>query len=173
MDQETTNFDPRADGCAGAARVASCRDRRCGKERGQSLVEFALTLPILMIMVFGIIDFANGLRAYVELANGVREGARYGAVGNPLGGPLSTCVGQPNTTVVGKVCAALGNLDKANMESLSATCNPSCSPGNSVVVDADYRYDYITPIGDLMHFFSGGTLQTSLNLSSSATMRLE
>ncbi len=149
------------------------RPRRGRRERAQSLVEFALTLPILMILVFGIIDFANGLRAYVELANGVREGARYGAVGNPLGGPLSTCSGVPNTTVVGKVCAALGNLKKANMTNLTATCNPSCAPGNSVVVNANYRYDYITPIGDFMHFFTGGVLQTSLTLSSSATMRLE
>jgi len=150
------------------------------RQRGQSLVEFALTLPLLLILVFGIIDFGNGLRAYIALTNGVREGARYGAIGNPLGSPATSCVGLDNTTVVGRVCTSIGNLNKAAMQSVSASCqlpaggtDPTCSPGNSIVVQANYRYNFITPLGDLMHFFTGGALQSHLDLSSSANMRLE
>ena len=52
-------------------------------QRGQSLVEFALVLPILLILVLGIVDFGMGLRAYVTLTNATREGARFAAVGEP------------------------------------------------------------------------------------------
>jgi Flp pilus assembly pilin Flp len=49
-------------------------------EKGSMIVEFALMVPILLLIVFGIIDFS---RAYYTLSNldtAVREGARYGAL---------------------------------------------------------------------------------------------
>jgi Flp pilus assembly protein TadG len=56
----------------------SLRGRR--RSRGQALLEFALVLPIFLLIVFGIIDIGR----YVYLTNafneGAREGARYGSV---------------------------------------------------------------------------------------------
>src|SRR5688500_19067755 len=49
------------------------------EERGAVIVEFALVVPFLFLIVFGIIDFS---RAYAQLNNinsSLREGARYGA----------------------------------------------------------------------------------------------
>ena len=59
--------------------------RRSSRDVGQSLVEFAMVLPILAILVFGIIDFGMGLRAYITVAQATREGARYASVGNAAG----------------------------------------------------------------------------------------
>jgi Flp pilus assembly protein TadG len=53
---------------------------RDGRRRGQALVEFALVLPIFLILLFGIIDFGRYVYAANALNNGVREGARYGSV---------------------------------------------------------------------------------------------
>jgi len=53
--------------------------RLLGKRTGAIIVEFALVVPFLFLIVFGIIDFA---RAYAQLNNinsSLREGARYGA----------------------------------------------------------------------------------------------
>ncbi len=50
------------------------------KEKGQSTVEFALTLPILIILVFGIIDFSWLFYNKIEVNNASREGARYAIV---------------------------------------------------------------------------------------------
>ena len=53
--------------------------RLLGKRIGAIIVEFALVVPFLFLIVFGIIDFA---RAYAQLNNinsSLREGARYGA----------------------------------------------------------------------------------------------
>jgi Flp pilus assembly protein TadG len=50
-----------------------------GKRRGAIIVEFALVVPFMFLIVFGIIDFS---RAYAQLNNlnsSLREGARYGA----------------------------------------------------------------------------------------------
>ena len=48
--------------------------------RGQSLVEFALVLPIFAIMLFGIIDFGRYVFTANSLNNGAREAARFASV---------------------------------------------------------------------------------------------
>jgi Flp pilus assembly protein TadG len=50
-------------------------------ERGAAAVEFAFVLPILLLLVFGIIEFGRGYNVKVELTGGVREGARELALG--------------------------------------------------------------------------------------------
>jgi len=45
-------------------------------ERSQSLTEFALILPLLLVLIFGILDFGRGIYYYVTLQQAVQEGAR-------------------------------------------------------------------------------------------------
>ena len=49
-------------------------------DRGAVAVEFALVFPVLMIIVFGIIDFSRAFFAMNNLTSAVREGARYASV---------------------------------------------------------------------------------------------
>jgi Flp pilus assembly protein TadG len=49
-------------------------------ERGQSMVEFALVLPILLLLLCGIIDFGWLYYNQVMLSNAAREGARYAVI---------------------------------------------------------------------------------------------
>lgn len=56
------------------------RSRRRGRESGQALVEFALVLPVLMLMVAGIVDFGFAFNAWNTAQNAAREGARIAAV---------------------------------------------------------------------------------------------
>jgi Flp pilus assembly protein TadG len=53
--------------------------RSSTKQRGQSLVEFAITLPILLIILVGLGELGSALYSYQIVANSAREGARYGA----------------------------------------------------------------------------------------------
>jgi hypothetical protein len=46
------------------------------REHGQSLVEFAITLPVLLLLVLGTIDLGMGFKTYIVLTNAAREGAR-------------------------------------------------------------------------------------------------
>lgn len=141
--------------------------------RGQSLVEFALVLPILLIMIFGIIDFGMGLRSYISLTNATREGARFAAVGNPAGTYPADCDGVSSDDVIGRVCVAIEGLKLTDLNSVSVTYPNGTGPGNSVIVAADYTYEYITPLGDMINFFSGGSFPDSLSLVTSTDMRLE
>lgn len=50
------------------------------KEKGQSLVEFALVLPLLLGLLCGIIDFGWVYYNQITLANAAREGARYAVI---------------------------------------------------------------------------------------------
>lgn len=52
------------------------RDPRARGERGAALVEFALTLPLLLVVIAGIVDFAFLFQRYEVVTNAAREGAR-------------------------------------------------------------------------------------------------
>ena len=59
------------------------------KENGQGLVEFALMLPFLLVLVFGIIEFGRLLFFYSSVTTSAREAARYGSAA----GNYSDCTG--------------------------------------------------------------------------------
>lgn len=65
-------------------------------EGAQSLVEFALTLPLFLLLVTGIFDVARAVWQENSLAYAAREGTRYaivhGSAGTPVVGPCSSCV---------------------------------------------------------------------------------
>jgi Flp pilus assembly protein TadG len=46
------------------------------KQKGQSLVEFALILPLMVLIVVGIFDLGRAFFAYIAISNAAREGAR-------------------------------------------------------------------------------------------------
>jgi hypothetical protein len=67
-----------------------------GEERAQALVEFALVMPIFLLLVTGIFDVGRAVWQENTLAYAAREGTRYaivhGASGNPVVGPCSGCL---------------------------------------------------------------------------------
>lgn len=57
--------------------------RRSGA-RGQSLVEFTILLPLLLIMLSGLIEFGFLLNFYLDVIDGAREAARFAANDDPI-----------------------------------------------------------------------------------------
>jgi Flp pilus assembly protein TadG len=49
------------------------------REHGQSIIEFALALPMLVLILFGAIDLARAFQTQIIVTNAAREGARYGS----------------------------------------------------------------------------------------------
>jgi len=67
-------------GCAGGqGDHDDCRWRLLGGTEASSLVEFAVCLPLLVVLVVGIFDFGGAFNLKQELNNATREGARFGA----------------------------------------------------------------------------------------------
>ncbi len=129
------------------------------KERGQSMVEFVLVLPIFLLLVFSIVDFGMGFHAWLTVTNSAREGARLGAVR------------ASNAQIVTRVHNTSDTLDPSKMT--VTVKNAQGNPGESVVVGVDYDYTLITPLSNIMKLVSGGSVGPTIKFSSTADMRLE
>jgi Flp pilus assembly protein TadG len=100
-------------------------------ERGQTMTEFALVLPILVVLMLGIVQFGLAFNNYVTLTDAVRAGARKAAVSRNTSDPAGTCRSA--------VLAAGANLDATELGS-NLSCTSSWAPGSDVTVHADYPY---------------------------------
>jgi Flp pilus assembly protein TadG len=105
------------------------RKIQIGSERGQSLVEFALALPILVLLLFAVIQFGVAFNNYVTLTDATRAGARKAAVGRQLSNPQSTTI-----TAVRNSATDLRQGD------LDVTVSSTWEPGADVNVTATYPY---------------------------------
>jgi Flp pilus assembly protein TadG len=102
-------------------------------ENGQAFVEFALVLPILLVLVFGIIQFGILFNNYLTLTDAVRAGARQAAVGRTLPDPI-----QPAKN---RVIAAANDLDPNNLVVTVTPANKNAwVQGGDVTVTATYPY---------------------------------
>ena len=52
-----------------------------GADRGQALVEFALTVPLLFLLIINTVNFGGWLYGWIAVANAARAGANYAAIG--------------------------------------------------------------------------------------------
>ncbi len=116
---------------------------RARPETGSAVVELALTLPILVMILWGIIQFGLGFNAKVELASAVREGARTAALSTN-----SATVATDTRTAVRD--AAPGLPPAAITVSLDTPCPTNPAATDKAEVSATYDFDYNIP-----PFFSG------------------
>ena len=141
------------------------RRRREKGEKGQALVEFALLIPIFLIMVFSIVDFGMGFYSWITVTNSAREGARIGAVQASEDDIRARVFDTANLPNQGQP----NQEEKMHVDVQGA----QGQPGGSVVVQVDYDYDLITPLANLIFFISGDIFGPTLTFSSTAEMRLE
>jgi Flp pilus assembly protein TadG len=90
------------------------RDRQVGREHGAVAVEFALVVPLLLVLVFGIIEFGVVFANQISTRQGTREAARQGAVRNwgtpcPAGQPLAA-TGTASADVDRLICQAKNRI---------------------------------------------------------------
>lgn len=128
---------------------------RYKRREGQSLVETALVLPILLLILTGIIDFGMLFNNYLIVGNASREGARSAAIGS---------TDEQIRTAVYNVASTLDS------SRLTITITPDQTTGrttgDSVAVTVEYEYNMITPI-------VAAIVPGPLDLRTSTTMRCE
>lgn len=102
-------------------------------ERGAAVVEFALVLPVLVLFIFGIIEFGRAYSARIELTAAVREGARAVALGaNSADAQNATKNGAPG-------------LDRDRITVTPNSCTATPAPANASV-SASYPFQYTIPL---------------------------
>ncbi len=68
------------------------------RERAQSVLEFALVVPLFLLLIFGLIDFARLLFTYASLSNGAREMTADTTCARQLDTGSTTCTSGVSTT---------------------------------------------------------------------------
>jgi hypothetical protein len=66
-------------------------------QNGQTMTEFALVLPLLALLLFGVIQFGIAFNNYITLTDAVRAGARKAAVSRHQSNPEAVVIGQVRT----------------------------------------------------------------------------
>jgi Flp pilus assembly protein TadG len=107
------------------------------RERGQSIVEFALVLPLLLIVLLGLLDLGRVYYTLVALEDMASEGATYAAI-------------HPDAEHEEEVCAraAYGSTGMVVVDPTAVRVEypPEIAPGASVTVTVPYSFTFVTPI---------------------------
>lgn len=142
-------------------RAAGGRD----PEAGVALVEFALVLPLLLILLFAMLDFGKAFNYWIDETHLANEGARWAVVNrNPGSGSLQQYIQQQADT------PELRNGGTSSVSTPLRVCisfpNGSAEVGDPVHVTASVTYNWLPFLGSRV-----GIAQTTI--TGSSTMRLE
>jgi Flp pilus assembly protein TadG len=121
-------------------------------ERGQSLTEFALVLPIFLLLVCGIFDFGRLMYTYMNMNNAAQESVRKGGLGEK----------DADIKAFAKSYVRIGDA------SVLVTITPPDTvrhSGDYVTVKLEYPFKFITPL--VSKFLP------SPNVQASSTIRVE
>lgn len=130
---------------------------RSARDRGAAAVEFALVLPLLLLIVFGIIDFGRALNAQITLTEAAREGAYLAASG------------YSGADVQARAQAAATDLNGVTV-TVSSPCPADAGPTADAVVNVSYSFSFITPVGAIAGLFGGGGLGAPIELTAQGVM---
>jgi TadE-like protein len=135
--------------------------RRRRRDGGQTLVEFALVIPIIVLLIAAFVEIGRAVYAFNTIANAARQGVRVAVVNQlpdvtdcdesrPIEDPY-----EPHWSIIGCVLLAgktLG-LTPANVtvayltpSSTTLSCSPTLHVGCIAQVTVTYQYDISTPV---------------------------
>ncbi len=137
----------------------------CSLEQGQELVEFALLLPLLMLLLLGVIEFGLAVMRYNAVANVGREVARY-AIVHPQGQAIEEFINKDNGYGEG-LRPWTRSLITDDLD-ITFTLHARDFPSSTVEVTVTYSHGFLT--APLIQALGG---QPTVTLQSVSTMFTE
>ena len=132
-------------------------------QNGGALVEFAIVLPLLLMLIFGMIEFSVMLYDKAMITNASREGARKGIV-----------YSYPAPITTAEITQTVNDYLQGHMISLGGPSTPTVAvsgqcagSGDPLTVTVTYPYNFLV----LPNFIQ--SLSGTLTLSAQTTMRCE
>jgi len=121
------------------------------RRQGQALPEFAIVVPLFLLLLFGLIEFSRMLFTYVSITNGARELARVVTITGPWVVPQANCTSCVtntvnafnNLTILGGPATAAQNFS-LSPGSGTISCSGISSSGCTVLLSVDYKNKVIT-----------------------------
>jgi Flp pilus assembly protein TadG len=102
-------------------------------DAGQALVEFALVMPIVLLMLVGIIEFGRAWNVQQVMTDAAREGARHAVLANPA---------ITQASVVATINAALGRAAIDTNTTQITLLGFRSGTGNLLTVDVQHPYQF-------------------------------
>jgi Flp pilus assembly protein TadG len=141
---------------------------------GLALVEFAVSVPLLLLLLFGGVEFTHFIMSYSILNDAVRDSARYIA-GNALAGQSGVVALNSTLIAAGQNLVVYGNVGGTGTSLLPALTTGQVTitadvANNNINVSAAYPYQALFA-GTLPTFGFGNPLSTALTLNISTTMK--
>lgn len=131
------------------------------RETGSVMVEFAVSVVLLLVMVFGVVDFGRALYTYHFLSNAAREATRWASVNGATCGSDGSCPSGPasqstlNTYVQNSVPLGV-DRSKVTVQACGVEGLGKCSaspatcvldePGCDVQVQLSYTFNFLVPL---------------------------
>jgi len=149
----------------------SPRRFRCGRRSrggfrrsiaGQGIVELALTIPIFLVLFFGIFEFSRYYSTRLSIRTAVSEGARYAATGSELIDPdTGDALGRANSirTVI------LSKVARFGVDAADIALTPADGGGPEEIVTVSLDYDYAVAVPMVQRVLGRGTLAFSVSTS--------
>lgn len=129
-------------------------------DQGSEVIEMVIVLPLLLAVLFGIVEFGFLFQRYVFLTNAVAEGAR-----------VASLPGYTQADVQARVAAyaAASNITGVSATSVAAPiAGPGGTwPGSQVTVTYVYNFQFLGPIVSLIQ----GSLDPNVTLTTRSTVR--
>jgi Flp pilus assembly protein TadG len=135
----------------------SLRTKLSSSQRGDSIVELALLAPLLMLMLFGVLEMGRVVDAWIVVNNAAREGAREAALAYPDSQTITTAQSAALAYLTSGL-APRGDISSMSVPSVQLTTD-------SVMVTAQADVQLYTPI--FQHMLGGQVVHVVAN----ATMR--
>lgn len=133
-------------------------------------MEFVLALPILLVIIFGIIEFAAAWRTYQVVTNVAREGARLAVVPTSSAGAVTARI---DSLLTQSGLSLTRRTTTLTCNGTAGVCGPG-QPGLNEEVQLDYLHTFVVlgPVLNLMCANCGNGYGT-ITLSSRSVMRNE
>ena len=138
-------------------------------ERGQALLEAAVTLPILLLVSVGIFEFGRAYQTWQVLTNAAREGARVAVLPNSTVDDVKTRVSSyMSSGQLSNAGSATVNVDQTVTIDLGGG---KTAKGSLVTVNYPFSFIVLHPVAQL--FATNTTLGNDITMTTTAEMRNE
>ena len=147
--------------------------RKLRENKGGAAVEFAVVLPLLLLLVFGIIEFGLLLYNKAMITNASREAARAGVVyaSDPATGNIDRLSKEQMAAIVDAYCKNYLVTFSSAPQPLETNTDPqnpeTLASGQMLRVTVSYHYDYLLMPAFLSNLVGG------IDLVANTTMRAE
>ena len=131
-----------------------CKDKAFGlrwylrDSRGASAVEFALTIPAVIMLTVGALEIGRAVSAQAAINHAAKETARFASVHGAASGAAAT-----------QAALEAMALQTADLKATTAAVSwdPDNSPGGNVTVDLQHTFTPVTPVLDATTFTFSST----------------